>query len=639
MCRSATHPRLGARVQPHGRAPAATLVCSLGLAALAAAQTPSPTPDWRRIGNSAVELALASPASGPADRVWYADDGERLFVRTASGQVFVTSDFETWQPGTVVPPKPEPGDPAPSLPETGARVRVSPADALRLYAYGGQVFRSDDGGNSWENVTAFERRSVIGGQMRDLAVSPRDGEEVVVANDSGVWRSLDGGISWAGLNDSLPNLPVRRIAALPRGPGGLRLLAGDLGVIEWAPGEKQSWKTVPDASVAQNAASRKTLSETLKAGITVLAAAGDFLYAGSADGRLWASLDKGRGWSSTGPAERGPVEAIFVDPQEPRLALAALAGSNGPRVLRTIDGGQSWDDLTSDLPEAAAHGIAADTATATVYVATDRGLYMTRADLRAAGPATPWTQVQGLPSARVFDVNLDAEGNQLFAAVEGYGVYAAMAPHRIGRLRLVNAADLTLRAAAPGSLVSVLGGRVLTARAGGLNYPVLAASDTETQIQVPFGARGGPLSLALETGQGSYRLAMPLEAVSPAVFVHSDGTPLVLDADSGVLLDAMNTAHSNSRLQILATGLGRVRPDWPSGVPGPVQNSPQVVAPVRVYLDRAPVAVTRAVLAPGYVGLYLVEVQLPAIVNSGPAELYVESEGHESNRVRVWIEP
>jgi hypothetical protein len=32
-------------------------------------------------------------------------------------------------------------------------------------------------------------------------------------------------------------------------------------------------------------------------------------------------------------------------------------------------------------------------------------------------------------------------------------------------------------------------------------------------------------------------------------------------------------------------------------------------------------------------------VQLPPIVNSGPAEIYVESEGRESNRVRVWIEP
>jgi uncharacterized protein (TIGR03437 family) len=259
--------------------------------------------------------------------------------------------------------------------------------------------------------------------------------------------------------------------------------------------------------------------------------------------------------------------------------------------------------------------------------------------LNAAGPATSWTAVQGLPAARALDVKLDAGGNQLFVLVEGYGVYAAMAPHRVGSLRLVNAADFSQRAAAPGSLVSVLGGRVLTARAGALNVPVLAASEAETQIQVPFGVLGSSLALALETGQGSVRVALPLEGVSPAIFVDRDGTPLVTNADTGVLLDAMNTAHSNARIQLLTTGLGRVRPEWPAGIAGPLENPPQVVAPVRVFLDRAPVEVTRAVLAPGYVGLYLVEVQLPALVNAGPAELYVEAEGRESNRVRVWIEP
>ena len=115
----------------------------------------------------------------------------------------------------------------------------------------------------------------------------------------------------------------------------------------------------------------------------------------------------------------------------------------------------------------------------------------------------------------------------------------------------------------------MLGGRVLTARAGGWIVPVLAASDTETQIQVPFGARG---SFAgrwhSKPGSGSYRVALPLEGVSPAIFVDRDGTPLVTNADTGVLLDAMNTAHSNSRVQILTTGLGRVRPEWPSGVAG-----------------------------------------------------------------------
>jgi uncharacterized protein (TIGR03437 family) len=60
---------------------------------------------------------------------------------------------------------------------------------------------------------------------------------------------------------------------------------------------------------------------------------------------------------------------------------------------------------------------------------------------------------------------------------------------------------------------------------------------------------------------------------------------------------------------------------------------------VKAWLDRAPVDITRAVLAPGYVGFYLIEVEIPKIVNFGPAELYVEAAGASSNRVRVYIEP
>jgi uncharacterized protein (TIGR03437 family) len=613
------------------------------LSAPAPAQTSANLqPDWRHIGSTVVELALASPASGPADRVWYSADGLRLFVRTAAGRVFETADFEKWQPSQAVPPAPEPAALS-AHPAGGRGVRASSSDPLRLYAWGGQVFRSDDGGGSWANMTALGRRSIIGGEVRDLAVSPLDAEDVVAVNNAGVWRSLDGGVSWAGLNESLPNLPARRIAALPRGATGVRLEDVELGSLEWVPGEKQVWRTVDDAASARQDAERRAFSAALSADITAVAWSSDFVYAGSADGRLWVSADRGRTWTPSGASERGAVEAIYVDAREPRLALAALArgsrGSGGARVLRTVNGGQFWDDLSADLPEGDAHGIAADRASGAVYVATDRGLFQTRAELNAAGPATPWTAVGGLPAARALDVKLDSGGNQLFVLLEGYGVYAAMAPHRAGSFRVVNAADFSQRAAAPGSLVSVLGGRVLTARSGGLNVPVLAASESETQIQVPFGVRGTSLALALETGQGSVQVALPLEGVSPAIFVDRDGTPLVTNADTGVLLDAMNTAHSNARIQILTTGLGRVRPEWPAGIAGPLDGPPQVVAPVRVFLDRAPVEVTRAVLAPGYVGLYLVEVQLPALVNAGPAELYVEAENRQSNSVRIWIEP
>jgi len=310
-------------------------------------------------------------------------------------------------------------------------------------------------------------------------------------------------------------------------------------------------------------------------------------------------------------------------------------------VLRTTNSGGFWDDLTANLPDAPARGITAERTAGAIYVATDKGVYYATADLENAGPATvTWTSLStGLPTAPVTDVKLDPNGYQLYAALDGYGIYATAAPHRLRTVRLVNAADFSARAAAPGSLVSVIGGHVNSATAGNLSFPVLNASTSESQIQVPFEASASNLSLALETGRGRFTLGLPVQPVSPAIFVSRDGAPMILDADSGMMLDGRGTVHSGERIQILTTGLGKVHPDWPTGVAAPMENPPVVAAAVKAYLDRASVQVTRAGLAPGYIGFYLVEVQVPAIVNAGPAELYISADGQESNRVQIVLEP
>ena len=80
-------------------------------------------------------------------------------------------------------------------------------------------------------------------------------------------------------------------------------------------------------------------------------------------------------------------------------------------------------------------------------------------------------------------------------------------------------------------------------------------------------------------------------------------------------------------------------PDWPAGLPAPVQDPPKVIAPVKAWLDRTPLEVTRATLAPGYAGLYLIDLQLPAVLNRGTSELYIEAGDAASNRVQLWTEP
>ena len=624
MCHSATVRRA-----------ARNLALVLGIVWTLSAQTTG----WRRVGGSAMELMLASPATGPVDHVWYSPDGTRLYARTQSGRVFETADDEVWTPIAPAAEPPErPAPPVARLPESGARVVAGSFG--RVYALGRQLFRSDDGGRTWSDLTAFRNESVIGLGQTSVAASAVNPDQIVAANQYGVWRSMDGGLSWAGLNQFLPNLAVRRILSTPTGTTGTRIEIAGLGAAELAPGTGV-WTPVEDASRDLEAAALKRYASLVGADVRSMAISGASVYLGTADGRILLSTDGGATFNPTAAQAAGPVERLWADPTRDVVALAAIGGTGGSHVLRTTNHGIFWDALDSGtLPNAAAHGVWGERAGGAVYVATDRGVYWARVDLDGATLAvTNWIRLSdSLPDAPAADVRLDPAGVMVYAAIDGYGVYAAAAPHRARNLRIVNAADLSTRPAAPGSLLSVVGGRVSAVRGGNLDYPVLAAGDDASQIQVPFAAAGPNVTLALTTVQGPLRLGVQVLPVSPVIFVGGDGVAMLQDAQSGLLLDANNPARSGAHVQVFATGLGRVRPEWPTGMAAPMENPPAVAANIRAFVNGTPVRVIRATLAPGFIGFYQIELELPAINNAGPAELYITADGVESNRVQLLIE-
>jgi uncharacterized protein (TIGR03437 family) len=491
----------------------------------------------------------------------------------------------------------------------------------------------------------------VGEGLRDIAVAPANDDEVVVAGAAGVFRTMDGGKTWSSLNQGLPNLNGIRIRSLPTGDRGVRLELTDARIAEWQPGERMAWRLDNSRDAINDMVLRQALTTSRGARFTSVAISGEEVYAGTADGKLSVSPDGGR---SVLPGrevlEGGAVTDFWIDPQDPRVAIATLdyrthsPGVTATHVLRTINGGGFWDDITTDLPDLGVYGVTADRTSGAIYIATSRGVFTSKTSLSDLSQGGRWSLLGGLPDARVMDVDLDAAANRLWAAVEGYGVFSTLAPHRIGDPRVVSSADFASRAVAPGSLVSVTGAKVSAAQAGSLAVPVLEANETESQLQIPFDSRGDALSLSIESSAGARTLApLRMGPTAPAIFVDRDGAPMLLDAESGVMLDAMHPAKSRSRIQILATGLGRVVPDWPAGLPAPLQNPPKVAANVRAFLDRTPIEVTMAQLAPGYTGLYLVEVEIPRIVNYGPAELYIEAGGEagaqSSNKVRIYIEP
>lgn len=591
--------------------------------AFASAQT---GPAWRHVAGTTINEGLAGPATGPVDSLWYGAGSRSLFARTQSGRIFETDDFVHWRLNTTASGRSQANTASSpeSIPESGARIQTASG---RLYAEGSSnIYASEDNGKTWLNLTGFNDRSVIGGGFTALAISSANPQEVTAANRFGVWRSLDGGLSWQGLNEDLPNLPVRKLA------GRRAAILADGTETEVNLG---SW--TPIAGADPELAMRSRFSTATHAEVSAAAQSGAVAWAGTADGRLMVSQDNGSTWNESSAAPGTAITRIWVDAVRPDTALAAA----GSRLFRTINGGGFWDEVTGALPPAQIHGIAADGAAGVVYVATDGGVYMSSLSLNDASTTAPkWTSIsRDLPAAPAWDVALNAD-NTLTVALDGYGVFEGPAPHRSRSPRLVSGADLTERAAAPGSLVSVLGAHVTAVKNQDVSYPVLAASDESSQLQVPFEASSGTFSLALEGATDRWTVPLTVKEAAPAIFVDSDGSPLLLDAASGLVLDPKVPVYAGSTVQVLATGLGKVTPEWRTGVPAPVDSPPPVVnGRVTAFLDGRPIEVTQAVLAPGYVGYYLVELQIPAVVNRGANELRIVMNGEESNRVKLYLEP
>jgi uncharacterized protein (TIGR03437 family) len=605
------------------------------LGCLATGVSAQNTPVWNHIAGYTVNTGLAGPASGPVRSVWFMAGGQRLEAQAQSGKIFETTDFQHWKlNSTDIVPTPFPTPPAVLRPEAGVQV----GNGGRRYSVTRDILFGSDDGRVWTNLTGLNGHSIIGGGFSALAVSPANPLDIVASNQSGVWRSLDGGLSWQSLNEDLPNLDARALAAQRTLVLADALLPGDIPVApRFASITAGKWVLadgVP-AGVPDDAELRASL--LTKYGLVATAAAqlGNMTYAGTADGRVFTVAPDG----TLAPATlegAAIVSRFWIDPANPQAALAVSGG----KLYRTTNGGKFWDNVTGNLNGGAIHGVTGDSVAGVVYAATDNGVFSGRVALNAADriPAT-WNALQGnLPIASAWDARLNPDGT-LTVLLEGYGVFETPAPHLAQAPRIVNSADMSDRAAAPGSLISVLGANVKQATSGQNTFPVLISSDQSSQLQVPFEATPGTFQLSVQRSDGGMWVApLNVKQASPAIFVDADGTPMVLDATSGLVIDSGTPIRAGSTIQVLATGLGRVSPDWPTNVPAPVDSPPSVIAPVTAFLDGTPIRVTSATLAPTLIGSYLVELQIPAIVNSGATELRLVVNGEESNRVKLWLD-
>jgi uncharacterized protein (TIGR03437 family) len=209
---------------------------------------------------------------------------------------------------------------------------------------------------------------------------------------------------------------------------------------------------------------------------------------------------------------------------------------------------------------------------------------------------------------------------------------APMAPN-FDAAAVVNAATFTA-GISPGGLFSIFGsglsgqGTATAVDFDGTPAPLLAASPFQINGQVPATITPGAHVLRVKSSYGTTQQTVTVTAVSPGIFlVGAPPSAAVENYPDGSLNATNNPVARGQALIVFATGLGSVVRQGQLSV---------TAAPVTAILNGVEMPTSFAGLAPGFIGLYQVNLPVPAATAPGLGiSLTLRQAGQLSNPVFV----
>jgi uncharacterized protein (TIGR03437 family) len=164
-----------------------------------------------------------------------------------------------------------------------------------------------------------------------------------------------------------------------------------------------------------------------------------------------------------------------------------------------------------------------------------------------------------------------------------------------------------------------LGGTQVTLN--GTPVPLLSVSATSVSFQIPWETALGNATMAVVRPSSPFILTLPpvqIQRVQPVLAIVE-----IFSQDFSTLNSPSNPAPPGGFVNLYFTGLGPVAAPETDGVPAQASPLPEVVTPLTVAIQMTSTTtvalnVAYAGLAPGFVGVYQVTVQVPSMVPHNP---------------------
>lgn len=239
-----------------------------------------------------------------------------LVIALLFGSGAVTSTLANEQDGSVVGLTYDPG-----------------TDTL-LKAYDRALYRSTDEGEHWQKIAIAPPED---GRIFSLAVSPTGKGILYIAGVGlGVLRSDDGGKTWTGRSEGLPNRNVIAVAAHTTQPDTAYAVLKDQGVYR-SQDAGRSWRLMDRAS-------QPGLRQLIHSNMAGSMQTG-WLFAATSKG-IRRAMDCFCLWQTAGKLD-GQAYAVTYDPRDPKHLYATTE----KELFSSPDGGENWVQMKSPTSE------------------------------------------------------------------------------------------------------------------------------------------------------------------------------------------------------------------------------------------------------------------------------------------------